>query len=109
MASNADNVNNENRKGNVLIIARHLEDSLELQREWGLKSKGRSTALSRLGKTKGIYLTILYIFIKLLYLTNVIGQFFLLNAFLGPKYSLWGAEILNDLVHGREWEDSGNG
>ena len=49
----------------------------------------------------------LYCLVKCLYLGNVVGQFFLLNDFLGPKRHFWGAEILFDLAKGVEWEESG--
>jgi hypothetical protein len=43
-----------------------------------------------------------------LYLLQVAGQFVLLNNFLGTEYRFWGLEILRDLVHGREWQESGH-
>jgi hypothetical protein len=47
------------------------------------------------GKRFGNYLIILYIFVKLMYLINVVGQLFLLTHLLGiRKYYLWGFEIL---------------
>ncbi len=49
----------------------------------------------------------LYLFVKALYVVNIIGQFFLLNGFLGSSYNLWGIQVFNDLVHGREWQESG--
>ena len=60
------------------------------------------------GKRWGSYVTCLYVLIKILYLVNVIGQVFLLNTFLGTDNLLYGFHILKDLLHGREWEISGN-
>ncbi|VDP04515.1 unnamed protein product [Soboliphyme baturini] len=54
-----------------------------------------------------MYLTFLHIVVKILYTVNVIGQFFLLNACLSSGYHLWGLQVLNDLIHGREWEETG--
>lgn len=64
--------------------------------------------LLRACKTHGIFLTVLYLFTKLLYIANVALQFVILNAFLGPQYTFWGAGILSDLWNGREWNESGH-
>lgn len=44
----------------------------------------------------------------MLYVANVILQFVILNAFLGPQYTFWGAGILSDIWNGKEWEESGH-
>ena len=67
-----------------------------------------SSFLTRIGKSRGIFLTTLYLFTKLLYVLNVVLQFFILNAFLGPQYTFWGFGILQDLINGREWTESGH-
>lgn len=59
------------------------------------------------GRTKGVYVTTVYIMVKCLYLVNIVAQFMLLNSFLGPRYLLWGARIFFDLLQGIEWEESG--
>uniref|UniRef100_A0A914VH76 Innexin n=1 Tax=Plectus sambesii TaxID=2011161 RepID=A0A914VH76_9BILA len=56
----------------------------------------------------GMYITLLYLFVKLLNIINVFSQLAILNGFLGPEYTWWGVEILNDLLNGRQWEDSGH-
>ena len=43
---------------------------------------------------------------KVLYVGNVVGQFFLLNSFLGMNSGWWGYNVLSDLLAGREWEES---
>jgi hypothetical protein len=58
----------------------------------------------RFGRQLGGYVTWLYIFIKVLYLLNVAGQFFLLNAFVGRSYGLWGYQVLKALVNGENWQ-----
>jgi hypothetical protein len=59
-------------------------------------------------KWKGVYVTTMYLFCKLLYIVNVVGQLFMLNAFLGPNYKMWGFGILADIIAGNEWETSGH-
>ena len=44
-------------------------------------------------KRAGTYLTAFYLFIKVTYAANVIGQFFLLNAFLSQDFTLYGFEV----------------
>ncbi|KAF7259619.1 hypothetical protein EG68_02577, partial [Paragonimus skrjabini miyazakii] len=60
------------------------------------------------GKRHGNYLVVLYFFIKLLYLTNIIGQMFMMEKFVGNNYTFYGLRVLIDLVRGREWFHSGN-
>ncbi|KAJ1362745.1 hypothetical protein KIN20_022410 [Parelaphostrongylus tenuis] len=55
-----------------------------------------------------MYLNTLYLFVKILYLVQVLCQFLILNSFLSTSYTMWGFGILNDLLHGREWEESGH-
>jgi hypothetical protein len=56
----------------------------------------------------GAYVTILYLFVKFLFLLNVIVQFVILNKFLGPQYTFWGYDILSDILNGRQWQQSGH-
>ncbi|KAL8616924.1 hypothetical protein ACOMHN_041843 [Nucella lapillus] len=57
------------------------------------------------GKRTGNYLTGLYMFIKMLYLVNVFGQFFLLTAFLGVNYWNFGFDAISVLAQKGHWED----
>lgn len=50
------------------------------------------------GKLNGAYLTVLYLFTKLTYIANSIAQLFLLNVFLGFKYSNHGFTMLKDVT-----------
>ena len=67
-----------------------------------------SQLLSSLGKRAGVFLTVLYLFTKFLYVANILSQFLILNAFLGPQYTYWGFGILKDIWNGREWSESGH-
>lgn len=53
-----------------------------------------------LSQIRGWFLTLAYIFVKLLSLANVIGQLFLLNLFLGAGFHLYGFEILSKIIRG---------
>ncbi|VDM42316.1 unnamed protein product, partial [Toxocara canis] len=75
------------RTAQVHTAADHLQEALEMQREL----KSGSLDCLHFGKRSGIYLIALYLFTKLLYVVNVMVQFLILNAFLGPQYTFWGA------------------
>ncbi|CAG5126001.1 unnamed protein product, partial [Candidula unifasciata] len=68
-----------------------------------VKEKMSSILCFMLGKRQGTYLTGLYLFIKLLYLVNVLGQFIMLTAFLKFNYWTYGLQVLQHL--GGKWVD----
>jgi len=92
------------------MIARHLHAGLRLSDTHSLSTSSNPFAwIARF--TSGIvgaYITITYLAIKVLFIINCILQFILLNAFLGTQYKYWGAEILTDLMAGRDWYETGH-
>ena len=54
------------------------------------------------GSRYGNYLIILYLVTKILYVINVLGQLFMLNAFLGTDYHVYGFTVIRDLMAGKE-------
>lgn len=46
------------------------------------------------GKREGTYLSGLYLTIKVLYLVNIIGQFFMLNSFLSTDFGIYGFQVM---------------
>lgn len=56
------------------------------------------------GRLYGNYLISCYLFVKLLYVANAIGQLFLLDAFLGIQYHMYGFHVVDKLVRGRNWD-----
>ncbi|CAD5231119.1 unnamed protein product [Bursaphelenchus okinawaensis] len=54
----------------------------------------------------GFNATVMYLFMKLLYTANAIGQLVLLNHFLGGNYFSWGFDTMRDVIHGEEWKES---
>ena len=103
MACNEHNIEPENRARTVHILSRHVDDALRYQRDFGNKSKSVYLwAFIRLGKYYGAYVTLLYCFVKFLYLSNVLGQFFLLNRFLETAdYPFFGVHVIWDLLQVR--------
>lgn len=78
MAADPANINEEVRRQNVQTIARHLYTSKKFFR--------------------GNFINFLYLFTKILFIFNIVCQFFIVNTFLGR--SLAGVEILRDLIQG---------
>lgn len=55
------------------------------------------------GRQRGNYLLSLYLFVKILYLLNALGQLFVLNALLETDYHLFGIHALQSLSLGKDW------
>lgn len=58
------------------------------------------------GRHRGNYLVTLYILVKLLYIGNVVGQLYMLNALLGASYHSYGFDVINSLMNGTDWTAS---
>jgi hypothetical protein len=52
------------------------------------------------------FIVLLFTFVKFLFLLNSLIQIFLLNAFLGNDYHLFGFEVLANLIRGLDWGES---
>ncbi|XP_023933040.1 innexin unc-9-like [Lingula anatina] len=60
-----------------------------------------------LGKKHGTYLVPIFFLCKMLFLGNSVGQLFLLNYFLGTTYSVYGFNVISDLIDGKDWSETG--
>ena len=54
----------------------------------------------------GSYLVMLFLFTKLLYIANSIGQFFLLNVFLFDGFNVYGFGLLGNVRADHDWEEA---
>ncbi|CAF3488914.1 unnamed protein product [Rotaria sordida] len=104
-----EQLNPDIRDRTLRYIAKHIDRALEIQREMGTGFFSQFKRLARrhcpvfiIGRAQGNYLTFVYLFVKLLYITNVVGQLFLLNLFMGSNYHGYGIEVLRNLLSGRE-------
>lgn len=93
-------------------IADYMDRWLTAHRQynWNLMVRIRQK-LSRLccfcfGKRHGCFLSGLYLVIKLAYSVNIVCQFFVLNAFMGGWYNIFGLELLTGLYYDRQWRES---
>ena len=59
-----------------------------------------------MGRRFGNYMTILYIFVKVLFVANVIGQLFILNWFLGRNFNMYGIRLIQSWMAGEIIEES---
>lgn len=92
------------RNEQITNIAVYLDRWLEANRQyhWNVFVRMRQRASKfcfLCNKREGTFLTGLYLLIKLLFLANVIGHFFMLNAFMGGVFDMWGIEAINNLAH----------
>lgn len=116
------NIDPDIREKTVNILSRHIDETLQYQRDYGVKNKsvflfsllniGFFKKCSKndlfLGKLYGCYVSLIYMFIKIFHLVNVIVQFYALNSFLETAdYPLFGGHVIYDLMMNREWRDSG--
>ncbi|CAG5136836.1 unnamed protein product [Candidula unifasciata] len=112
LASDAQYEAPEIRIRTIKFVVRHIDRCLDNQRE----SRPRccvtllhilSAKLSLLcGRRYGNYLVATYLAMKVLYISNAIGQLFMLNAFLATEYNLYGFEVLEDLIEEHDWTAS---
>ena len=58
------------------------------------------------GRRHGNYLIVTYLVCKILYITNVVSQIFILNGFIGRDYHLYGFDVLSAVLTGGDWRDS---
>jgi hypothetical protein len=52
------------------------------------------------------YLVILYVIMKVIYLANSIGQFWMLNDFLNTDYHYYGIAVIKAMIAGEDWTTS---
>lgn len=93
-------------------LAKHLSRWLDIERQYHHNIVTRAKAkVSRLfcfycNKREGNFLTGLYLSTKVLYLANVIGQFFMLNSFMGMDYGMYGFEYIRMMRDGVQMKES---
>ncbi len=65
--------------------------------QMGFRSLFTKTLCCCLGRRLSNYLAILFVFSKLLYIGNVVGQLFVLNAVLKTSYNIFGFEFMDNV------------
>ena len=99
-----EHLNPESKEKTLRYLAKHMDKALEVQREI---SSGPFARASRFcgkfccimfGKRQGNYLLFIYLVTKILFIVNVIAQLYLLNRFLGDKYTFYGFEVAYNIM-----------
>ena len=105
-----DPSNNDSRDKTMRNTVKLIDRAIDYHRDYyDLTFIGRiRRKLSRCflpNNRSGYYISALYMFIKLLYVVNVCGQFFMLNMFMGPDFNIYGFQVIRDLVQRKNfWE-----
>ncbi|XP_013415377.1 innexin unc-9 [Lingula anatina] len=103
----------EKRKEVIGTVVNHLDRFLCLKQDYHknkcsrFKEKFTNLICPFLGKQYGNYLFFLYLWVKCMYVCNAIGQLFLLNAFLGSMFHVYGFQVLSELTTKMEWYQTG--
>uniref|UniRef100_A0A0K0D440 Innexin n=1 Tax=Angiostrongylus cantonensis TaxID=6313 RepID=A0A0K0D440_ANGCA len=98
----------ESRNRALQTIATNVEEALHVKHQVMSGNRLKLLNLIICTRSSGAAVTFLYISVKILYTVNIVGQIFLLNTFLGNRSKWYGLQVLNDLMNGREWEESGH-
>jgi innexin len=62
-----------------------------------------STVCLSQGKYLGTYLVILYVFVKIMFISNCLIQLFLLNVLFDQKFHKFGVDVLWRILNGQSW------
>jgi len=106
MTATTQLVDRKKREQIIEQIAMYLDRWLESNRQyhWNVmvRMKQRASKFCFMcNKREGTFLTGLYLFIKVLFVVNIVCQFFIVNEFLGGFFQMWGPEAANSL-----WEET---
>ena len=106
-----DQTNTDSREKSIRTIVKLIDRSIDYGRDWNDYSRVAkcrrvlNRCLIPIYKRTGSYLSGLYFLIKFVYFFNACGQFFLLNAFMGPNFNIYGLQVIRDLWMGKDfWE-----
>jgi hypothetical protein len=99
-----DNYDMEKREKTISQIARHIHIGLSLKYDYRPTIKSFNLAAKLpFGRKHGNFLYIIYMFVKLVYIGNLVGQLFLMNSFFGFQYHSYGFEFLRKFLKGDDY------
>ncbi|CAF1074304.1 unnamed protein product [Rotaria sordida] len=108
MVTDMDQMDGEKREITVRSLAKHIDRALAYHRDYdhgffyNFRRRVGSIPCCKLGQHAGNYLTLTYVFVKLLYIANAIGQLFLLNIFMGSGFTFIGIEAIQRWMNGQD-------
>lgn len=109
LAKETQYANPEDRDKKLSYIAKYLDQWIGGVREFRagmcvqIRQKMGEICCFLCGRHYGNYLVTAVIVVKMLYFGNCVGQMFLLNAFLGTSYNVYGIEVISSLINGEDW------
>lgn len=84
---------------------KHVPIDTKDKTDQGETKKPKSTIQKLFSRRFTGYLLMVFLVSKILYIANVIGQFFILNLLLGAKYGSFGYDLLSGNTHSEKWQD----
>nr|ABB16292.1 innexin 11 [Hirudo medicinalis]AFC34069.1 INX9B [Hirudo verbana] len=97
----------EESQKTITFLAQYMERFLGWQKQkLDNNFKGKNKLCHLRSTLRGNYLVVVYLAIKALYIANVIGQIFLLNAFLGNDFHMYGIDVVSRLIRRLPWRIS---
>ncbi|CAJ0566530.1 unnamed protein product, partial [Mesorhabditis spiculigera] len=108
-AMDTGNVDETVREQNVVVLEKHLKKALRFQRRMEKKNVVIHRTFSCLNfQYSSSYISVVYMFTKVIYLGNCLLQLWLMNYFLKTdRYGMYGIDVLYDVITGVRWETSG--
>jgi len=87
----------------------------ECKQKFGKEAQIGSSIAQKLMVTRDIkvrlhfdwYLTLIYLFMKVLFILVLVGQLLIMNFFISSSSIFWGLDILTGLVNGQDWRTTG--
>lgn len=102
----------EDREENLKHIARYIDRWLRQNRNYHLniivkmRQRISSVFIFCFGRRDGYFLTGFYLFVKVMYCINCVGQFYLLDSFMAMDFGGYGFEILKHFREHGEWKET---
>lgn len=95
----------------IINIERYLSTRAQLTRRHLEKQLSRFRRACHMfffcsNRYHGNYLVIVYFLVKVMWVVNALAQLFLLNAFLGNDYYLFGLEVIEKLFKNQRWTEN---
>ncbi|CAF2447870.1 unnamed protein product [Rotaria sp. Silwood2] len=106
LVTEMDQLDGEKREKAVRAVAKHIDAALAYHRDYAhgflynIRRRKGTILRCKFGQHSGNYLLLTYVFVKILYIANAIGQLFLLNIFMGSGFSLFGIEMITRWMQG---------
>lgn len=114
-AANLQSERPSNRTEKLVAITGYIKEALQMQREYKRSKKMTKMQLAIFRKVccfmcnvkSGTFLSTLYLFVKLIYVLEVAGNFFILQAFLDEPLHFYGITMVKNLINWQNWQETG--